>query len=363
MNAAVSYSKLSAKSLDEADTRRNLFVSLVNRFEEAQKSGDQIRISDYDMALSALSELVDEEMRAYAAQLLCWVETMPPKFMNTLLHDSIEVAEPLLMYSPAVDEETLVEIAQDRPMRHLMAIAARHTVSKVLSAVVIERGDERVRAKIVLNKGASISGSSYDTLIESAKQSALITDSLTERENVPREVMQSLLKVAKKRVRAKLIQQGRRTELRTLEAAAIMAADRLGFDPWGGKYDFRTAQRKVAILYQDQRLNKMSLSKLIMDGHFAETVVAISVMGGYSMQHVKSWFAARETEPLLLCADSLGLEKKAVAKILELGPWLHSLPRDQRFKAMRSWEELKQGQKKQVLKPQSAAAPQIALSR
>lgn len=362
MNAAIGKNMASIKSLGDMETNRALFVSLVTKFEKAQQNGEAVRLSDYDVALNALTELVDEEMRAYAAQLLCWVETMPPNFMNKLLQDDIQVAEPLLMYSPAINEETLVEIAQDKPMRHLMAIAARHNVSKILSSIVIERGDDRVRAKILMNKGASISNSSYQTLVESAKHSVLITDCLTERENVPRDIMQSLLQVAKKRVRSKLIQLGRRNELRNLEAAAIMAADRLGFDPWGGKYDFRSAQRKVAILYQDQRLNKTSLTKLIMDGQFPETVVAISVMGGYSMQHVKSWFAARETEPLILCADSLGIEKKAVSKMLELGPWLHSLPRDQRFKAMRSWEELKQGQKKPVLKNQNSENPRIHIS-
>src|SRR4029453_4327387 len=82
----------------------------------------------------------------------------PPNTVRSLaLDDAIEVAEPILANSNALDEATLLHCISTKSQDHLLAIATRAKLDEKVSDRLVEKGDVNVLGALANNAGAAIS--------------------------------------------------------------------------------------------------------------------------------------------------------------------------------------------------------------
>jgi uncharacterized protein (DUF2336 family) len=114
-------------------------------------SAEQLKI--YDDVLTTLIAHVEVAARAKLAQRLAPVDAAPTNTVRSLaLDDAIEIAEPILTQSHALDDDTLTRCIATKGQDHLLAIATRNKISEGVSYQLIEKGNNKVLGTLASNR-------------------------------------------------------------------------------------------------------------------------------------------------------------------------------------------------------------------
>ena len=86
------------------------------------------------------------------AEHLAATKHAPHFLVNSLARESIEVATPLLEYSPVLSEKDLIHIALTKEQDHLTAIAARNDLGRELIGIILSRGNDEAVTRLKKNQ-------------------------------------------------------------------------------------------------------------------------------------------------------------------------------------------------------------------
>ena len=167
-------------------------------------SADQLDL--YDGVLNELVKKVEVAARVKLAQRLASIDGAPAKTIRSLaLDDAIEVAEPVLSQSNALDDDTLTRCISLKGQEHLLAIATRDKISEAISSQLIARGDRRVLGILAGNPGANISDPSFGILIQKSANDDWLSECIAGRKDIPQHHLRKLLLKASEIVRRRLM--------------------------------------------------------------------------------------------------------------------------------------------------------------
>jgi uncharacterized protein (DUF2336 family) len=169
-----------------------------------QYSADQLDL--YDDVFDELVKKVEVAARVRLAQRLASIDGAPTKTIRSLaLDDAIEVAEPVLSQSNALDDDTLARCISLKGQEHLLAIATRDKISETISSQLIAKGGRKVVGTPVGNPGAVISDLSFGILVEKSAEDDWLSECIAGREDIPQHYPRELLSKASEIVRQRLI--------------------------------------------------------------------------------------------------------------------------------------------------------------
>ena len=163
-------------------------------------SDDQVAL--FDDVLLRLAAEIELKARAKLAQRLAWVNNAPPRLIRSLAFDeAIDVARPVLSFSPRLSDADLVENAKVKSQDHLYAIGRRSTLSEGITDVLIERGNDRVVRALARNTGAHFSAPGYGKLTDRAIADSVLAFGIVQRGDIPRQYLIKLIETASANVR------------------------------------------------------------------------------------------------------------------------------------------------------------------
>ncbi|WP_019643825.1 DUF2336 domain-containing protein [Novispirillum itersonii] len=119
--------------------------------------------------LEALYPQIERMVRRVLADRLADRTDVPASLMTLLARDTIDIARPILVRSPALDDSTLIAIVMERGLDHRQAISERKVLSRPLTDVLLVLGDDTVAMLIASNPQTEISGNGFLRLIERAE--------------------------------------------------------------------------------------------------------------------------------------------------------------------------------------------------
>lgn len=121
--------------------------------------------------LEALYPQIERTVRRVLADRLADRDGVPSSLITLLARDSIDIARPVLVRSPLLDDTTLVAIVMERGVDHRQAISERKNLSCRVTDVLLVLGDDTVAMLIASNPQALISGNGMLRLMERAAHS------------------------------------------------------------------------------------------------------------------------------------------------------------------------------------------------
>lgn len=146
----------------------------------------------YDKVIEIVLARVEPMAREELALRLAKESRPPPRTLLFLAREAIEIAEPILLHSPALNEDQLEKLVLTLSQTHLTAIARRACVSQRISDVLVERGDETVHVRLAANHGARISAAAFSKLADRAASRYDLCGHLAARPDIPEEVVERL---------------------------------------------------------------------------------------------------------------------------------------------------------------------------
>ena len=134
------------------DSRRLLALHLGASYSAGLTPGER---SLADEIVRVMVRDVAPMVRAALSTSLRFSNDLPMEVARQLANDVAEVAIPMLSASELLGDNDLIEIVRAQGMAHREAIAARRSVSKGVSEVLVDCGDVAVISRLVANPGAS----------------------------------------------------------------------------------------------------------------------------------------------------------------------------------------------------------------
>lgn len=222
--------------------------------------------------------LKDTEMkvRKLMADTLKSSMEVPHDIIWALANDKEEIAVPVLQYSYVLSEDDLLAIVRaTREHPKLKAIARRETLSKEVSHALIEKRDREVTRELLGNRGAVISDTSMDMILEEFAGESSVLEELVQRGGLPYAFAERLFTTVSDTLKTQLTRRYKMTPQAGEEAAsnAREAAVLQFISPWMSQADI---DQLIDEMHRNKRLTDSVIirSLCIGDLRFFETAIA-----------------------------------------------------------------------------------------
>lgn len=272
-------------------------------------SADQLEL--YDDVLIKIIDKVEAAARARLAERLAPINDVPANTIRSLaLDDQIEVAEPVLSKSHALDDEILSYCVATKRQEHLLAVATRNKLSKTVSHQLITKGNNKVLGTLASNPGAAISDQSFGILVKKSADDDWLSECVGGREDIPKHHLRLLLSRASEIVRRRLVTGN--PEIGKI-IQEILPADMQSSA--NGKLvpptDFRAAERAVGT----RGLSEAIVNEFAKEKQFAEVMVSIAQLSRLSVYEIERLFVGRWTSPVAVILKAIGFHLRTIDAI------------------------------------------------
>jgi len=272
-------------------------------------SADQLEL--YDGILKVLIAAVEVSARMELAQRLAPVDGAPPDTIRTLaLDDAIEVAEPVLSQSSALDDETLTHCITIKGQEHLLAIATRNKLSQTVSDQLVTKGNIEVLRTLASNPGAAISDLGFGILVKKSTDDDWLSERVARRIDIPEHHLRELISKASEIVRQRLIADN--PELaETIKDILPDSASVAGHRTPGLSKDYRTAE----LVIKSRPLNEAAVNEFAKAKKLEEVIVSISHLSGLSAIEIERLFMNTWSSPVAVILKAIGFHLTTVDAI------------------------------------------------
>jgi len=227
---------------------------------------------------------------------------LPAAIAERLARDEIDVASPILLESPVLEDEVIADILETMPEIYALAVADRHGLSQLLSDVLIEqKGTKRVVSRLLDNDRAKLSDHALHSLRKWGRADPDIEDRLQKRPDLPFALVDQCVMELADKVRWPTI--GKRTMTKseaTLLHGQFEGRNRNRSTAKGE--DFQRLHRAIKTDFERGFLTPSKLLAFLRDRDIDRLECAFAVMTGFNIRWVRSLLYGSDRRGLIaLC--------------------------------------------------------------
>ncbi|MGP0090346.1 MAG: DUF2336 domain-containing protein [Xanthobacteraceae bacterium] len=289
----------------------DLFITGATRYTDEQ-------VGLFDDVIARLMTAIESKARAKLASRLAPIPNAPIKVIRALaFDDDIDVARPVLIESPRLDDPDLIANANAKSQQHMFAITQRPLLSEGVTDVIVNRGDPQVVRSIVKNTGARFSDAGFRMLVKRSIGDDILATQVGRRPDIPRQHFLALLDKASAAVREKLA---------SANPGAINAVDgvlgeivgSIRSEARNASPNYAAAKAQVETLYRNGQLGEPEVHAFARERKFESTAVALSLLCQVPIDVVERALLDAGPEILLILAKVAGLSSTTAKAILLL---------------------------------------------
>jgi uncharacterized protein (DUF2336 family) len=308
-----------AKGLEAVGRIADLFLSSAGRY-----NAEQIEL--FDNVLERLIKTIeiraiaDVSARIALAELstqLAPVSQAPPSVVRRLArNDEISIAGPVLTESARLNADDLIEVARSKSEKHLLAIAGRWWLKEVVTDALLARQYPSVSRRIVNNPGARVSAAGFAIVVAQAESDPELAVEAGIRVDLPPELRDRLLRNATEAVRGRLLARAPAhlfEEIRNAIEAVTAGVSR----DMSKVYDFTEAQRLVASLQAEGKLNEEALRGFAEQRRYEETIAALAQLSKSGIEVIRPLMQSLRDDGVLVPCKAAELGWKTVKAVLQ----------------------------------------------
>lgn len=169
--------------------RRDALRQMIDLFLSSAEVCDTAQTDVFDEVIFRLIKKSDRATLAEVATVLAPVQKGPAKVLGTLArHSDSSISGPVIALSPSLRDKDLADIAEKAELRMLMAIAARPKLGEAVTDVLLRRGNQDVKLRVINNPKAKLSESGFARLVIGLNGDKKLAAAISARSDVPPEL-------------------------------------------------------------------------------------------------------------------------------------------------------------------------------
>ena len=296
-----------------------LFLASAGRFNHEQLAlfSDVFERLVNTIELRAIADISARIALAELSSQLAPVPQAPASVVRRLArHDEISVAGPVLTESARLSNDDLIEIAQTKSEKHLLAIAGRWWLQEVVTNALLARRFPSVSRRLVDNPGTRISPAGFAVIVAQAVSDPELAIATGIRSDLPTDLRSQMLRHATEAVRSRLLSRAPPylfEDIQAAIAAASVGADR----EMSSARDFAAAKIMAAQLKKEGRLNEASLLDLAKQKKYEATITVMAELSQTSIELVRPLMQSLRSDGILVPCKVAGLGWETVSAILD----------------------------------------------
>lgn len=312
-----------AISRGSAESRARALWHTTDILLEGEYSEEQIWI--FGEVIGRLTDEIEQSARAELSRRLAHSGNAPPKVVKMLaFDDAIEVAGPILQFSPRLDSQSLVTNIRTMGQPHMLAIARRLAVPVEVTDELVTRGNQDVVQSVASNNGACFSDFGFLQMIKRAETDSVLATRIGLRKEIPPQMFRQLILKASDDVRRKLERE--RPELaKEILASVAQAAGKLYTQIGGQKVDAAAVRRAVTTRHNAGRLNEKSILSYALARKSEEITIALSLLCALPEESIASAFARNNRDMILVISKALDCSWETAMSLLFLAAENHRI--------------------------------------
>jgi uncharacterized protein (DUF2336 family) len=281
---ALSVADVQALQDDPSPASRAVLAGKFGRQYDQLVEGDARALAQAVLELFARD--ADKMVRQALAEAAAASARMPQAIARRLANDDLEVARPILTYSPALTDDDLVEIVRARAKEHALAVAGRERLSEPLADVLTDTDSPDVVAVLTGNPGAELSVATLRRIADAYREDRAVQDRLIRRPALPRELLEQLLMTLGERLEWELLRQRRidKSEARQLMAAA---RERAALSSTAREREERAIERELRHRISAGDLGPEDILRFLRDGEIARLEAGLALLAGLDLRRVR----------------------------------------------------------------------------
>jgi uncharacterized protein (DUF2336 family) len=304
------HSRSSEKRVETLRRVTDLFLGEADRLNDEQ-------IGLFDDVLGQLIHRIETKALAELSSRLAPIPSAPIDVIRRLArHDEITVAGPVLTESPRLTASDLIEVAKTKSQSHLLAISGRSQLEEIVTDVLLTHGNHEVASRLATNTGARFSEAGFETLVKAGETDAALAERVGLRLDLPLRLLRELLLKATEAVRSRLLSLAspeNRDEIRRVLGSICSEVSHEVTAP----RDFNKALALVLAMQKEDQLNEAALVQFATARKYEETVAALSLLCGASIEIIKPVMKATTPDGLLIPCKAADLKWATVTAILK----------------------------------------------
>lgn len=285
----------------------DLFLDAENRLTEEER---RIMLGIIDR----LVQDVEREVRAGLAERLSALPAAPRELVLKLAEDEAEIARPLILKSPVLREQDLVELVRQRTHEHRLCVAMRAGISAAVSQALIESGEEDVIETLIRNDDAELALQAVSYLVEESRRVDRFREPLLERRDLPPALAYRMFWWVSAALRRRILGSFRIEEADLdvlLQQSVHAAVEKIERAPMEAK---KLADRMA----EHGELNDQSLVRMLRGGHVNAFISGLGRMAGIDGGVARRIVFCRGYEALAAACRGAGFDRSVFASIFLL---------------------------------------------
>jgi uncharacterized protein (DUF2336 family) len=290
---------------------------------EGEFAEEQIRV--FGEVITRLAEEIEQAARAELSRRLAHSNNAPPKVVHMLaFDDSIDVAGPVLQFSPRLDVKSLIANIRSKSQPHLLVISKRLSVPIEVTDELVTRGNADVVHAVVANDGAHFSDFGFGQMIKRSETDSALAEQVGLRKEIPRHMFRQLVAKATDEVRRKL--ECERPELTAEIHSSVQHAASKLYSKFGpGQESYLALKQTIKHAHKTGRLAEGSISAYALAHKFEETIIGLSLLSSLPADIVEQALTLNNRDMILVISKSLEFSWDTAMSLLFLGAENHRI--------------------------------------
>lgn len=289
-----------------SDKRRELLRNVTDLFFNSPDSYNDSEIELFGDVMETISSDFESEIRKDISERMASLPNPPMEFLKTLAQDEIGVAEPILTQSPALDDEALVDIARNQSQDHILAMTKREEVSEVVSASIVENGDDTVVASLLENEGATIDRPTMEQVVVRASTSEVLHKPIVNRSSTPSDLLNEMFFVVSSELKAEILEINENIDESQLDDVIDQSLEKFSSTDNEAK-----SQAEIFIdkAEETRELTESFLVDLLRNRSLAEFLFGFARLSGIDIKTAKRILQDRSAEALAIACKATRFDR------------------------------------------------------
>ena len=304
-----------ARSRDPVD-REQLLARLVDLCESGKNQMAPRTAKEVEVVFLALVSEAERDIRARLAERLARAEWAPPRLIETLARDDIEVARPVIAASPLLKDELLIRLVTEATLAHRVEVAQRPRLSETVVQAVIDKGEPAVLTALAGNATADITPACMARLVEYARTIAALGAPLAAHPRMSSKLAQALYLWVGQALRTAIVD---RFEVDAAALDAALAAT-MAEAPKPKRSGPEAAELKlIDKLAAAGQLKPGYLLRVLKEHQLGLFEAALAKLGAFRVEDVHRAVMSKDRPELLaLACAAVNIDRSAFPTLLEM---------------------------------------------
>lgn len=255
---------------------------------------------------------LEVEARARFSRRMASADKAPHHLILRLANDEIGVSAPVIEHSPCLTDSDLIDIAARHGQDHMRAIANRKSLSKTVTDIILEMGDDSVLTNMASNESANFSPRGFKRLTKRAEENDRLLTALGDRSDVPATVLDDIKATVARRLSRELAGDGNGISVERLREMIASKAENLDLDV------FERSSAQFREFMKNDLIDEGLLQRFARGRRPSETVQCLSLLGDIDIGMAAHCLLKADVAALAVLCKSLGFENNTFSALLQL---------------------------------------------